>query len=140
MLQTHRNKKEIAEATGSMSWLTGAATQATRSYAQTFGHAAAQPKKKVPAAVVEAEARRAKIQKIAEDAAQQFKDELAEKKAKAEAKHLELVKQATVEHLRQELGEACESMPLQPENAPRACTRTGATSTRPTCAPCCGTT
>ena len=91
-----QNKKAIAEATGSMSWLTGAATQARRSYAQTFGHAAAQQKKKVPAAVVEAEEGRAKIQKIAEYAAQQFKDELAEKKAKAEAKHLELVKQATV--------------------------------------------
>ena len=58
----------------------------------------------MPAAFVGAEERRAKIQKIAEDAAQQFKDELAERRAKAEAKHLELVKQATVEYLRQELG------------------------------------
>ena len=52
--------------------------------------------------MVEAAERRAKIQKITDAAAQQFKDELAERKAKAEAKHFELVKQATVEHLRQE--------------------------------------
>ena len=56
------------------------------------------------APVVEAAERRSKIQKITDAAAQQFKDEPAEKKAKAEAKHLELVKQATVEHLRQEFG------------------------------------
>ena len=69
----------------------------------------------MPAAFVEAEERRAKIQKIAEDAAQQFKDELAEKKAKAEAKHLELVKQATVEYLRQELGKT-KKQKLAPES------------------------
>ena len=56
------------------------------------------------APVVEAAERPAKIQKITDTAAQQFKDELAEKKAKAEAKHFELVKQATVEYLRQEFG------------------------------------
>ena len=54
--------------------------------------------------MVEAAERRAKIQEITDAAAQQFQDELAEKKAKADAKHLELVKQATVEDLRQELG------------------------------------
>ena len=69
----------------------------------------------MPAAFVEAEERRAKIQKIAEDAAQQFKDELAEKKAKAEAKHLELVKQATVEYLRQEFGKT-KRQKLAPES------------------------
>ena len=54
--------------------------------------------------MVDAAERLAKIQKITDAAAQQFKDELAEKKAKAEAKHFELVKQATVEYQRQEFG------------------------------------
>ena len=99
-----QNKKAIADTAGSMSWLTSAATQARTNYAQNFSYVASQPKKELPAPVVEAAERRAKIQKITDAAAQQFKDDLAEKKAKAEAKHLELVKQATVEHLRQELG------------------------------------
>ena len=97
-------KKAIADTAGSMCWLTSAATQARKNDAQNFSYAAAQPKKELPAPVVEAAERRAKIQKITDAAAQQFKDELAEKKAKAEAKHLELVKQATVEYLRQEFG------------------------------------
>ena len=67
------------------------------------------------APVVEAAERRSKIQKITDAAAQQFKDELAEKKAKAEAKHFELVKQATVEHLRQELGKT-KKQKLAPES------------------------
>ena len=110
-----QNKTAVAEATGSLPWLTSASTQARRNYAQTFKHAAAQPKKELPAPVAEAAERRAKIQKITDAAAQQFKDELAEKKAKAEAKHLELVKQATVEHLRQELGKT-KKQKLAPES------------------------
>jgi hypothetical protein len=98
-----------------MSWLTGAATQARRSYAQSFKRGAAQPKKPVPAPVVEAAERRAKIQKITDAAAQQLKDELAEKKAKADAKHLELVKQAALEYLRQEFGKT-KKQKLAPES------------------------
>ena len=41
---------------------------------------ASQPKKELPAPVVEAAERRAKIQEITDAAAQQFQDELAEKK------------------------------------------------------------
>ena len=99
-----QNKKAIADTAGSMSWLTSAATQARTNYAQNFSYVASQPKKELPAPVVEAAERRAKIQEITDAAAQQFQDQLAEKKAKADAKHLELVKQATVEDLRQELG------------------------------------
>ena len=97
-------KKAIADTAGSMCWLTSAATQARKNDARNFSYAAAQPKKELPAPVVEAAERRAKIQKITDAAAQQFKDEPAETKTKPEAKHLELVKQATVEYLRQEFG------------------------------------
>jgi len=83
-----QSKKAIAETTESISWLTGAAAQARRNYAQSFKRVAAQPEKPVPAPVVEAAERRAKIQKTTDAAAQQLKDELAEKKTKAEAKHL----------------------------------------------------
>ena len=48
-------------------------------------------------------------------AAQQLKDELAEKKAKAEAKHLELVKQAALVYLRQEFGKT-KKQKLAPES------------------------
>ena len=75
-----QNKKAMPDTAGSMCWLTSAATQARTNYAQNFSHAAAQPKKELPAPVVEAAERRAKIQKIIDAAAQQFKDELAENK------------------------------------------------------------
>jgi hypothetical protein len=70
----------------------------------SISRAAAQPKAKVPVPVAEAEERQAKIPKVTEAAAQQFRDELAQKKAKAEERHLELIKEATILHLRQEFG------------------------------------
>lgn len=48
--------------------------------------------------------RHVKVHRITEAAAQQIKDELAEKWAKAEARRLEMVGQATVEYLRQGFG------------------------------------
>ena len=49
-----QNKKAIADTAGSMSWLTSAATQARKNYAQNFSYVASQPKKQLPAPVVEA--------------------------------------------------------------------------------------
>ena len=40
-----QNKKAIADTAGSMSWLTSAATQARKNYAQNFSYVASQPKK-----------------------------------------------------------------------------------------------
>ena len=39
-----QNKKAIADTAGSIAWLTSAATQARKSYAQNFSYVASQPK------------------------------------------------------------------------------------------------
>ena len=105
---------------------------------------------KEPAApAVEAEERHVKIRKTTGAAAQKFRDQLAERKGKADARHLELVEQAAVELLRGQFGKTNEQKAAPEsvkEKLAKAChlsmavgtTRRGARSIRSTCDRLCG--
>ena len=101
--------------------------------------------KKPAAPAVEAEERHVKIRKTTGAVAQKFRDQLAERKGKADARHLELVEQAAVELLRGQFEQKAAPVSVK-EMLAMAChlstavgtTTRGARSTRSTCDRFCG--
>ena len=143
------HKTAIATSIGATPWLASTASKFQEKYAEMVSETAASAPKKAPAPVVEVEERQTKIRKITDAAAQKIKAELSEKKAKSEARQLELVKEAAVGYLREQFGKGKKpKVALHPvrERLSKACrcsqtlpagdTRADAPATPRTCGPC----
>ena len=99
-----KKKKPIADSLDGIPWLADAASSSKRKYVEMVARKSSASGKKLPAPVADAAERRVKMQKIIANAAQKLKDEAAEKKANAEARQLDLVREAARAFLRQEYG------------------------------------
>ena len=98
------NGKDIAAALDEIPWLTAAATEARTRYIKEIRKRRLERQPEEPAALQEKQARGEKIGKITDAAAAKIRAEISAKEAKEAEKRQDLIKAATVEHLRKEYG------------------------------------